>query len=340
MFEKQLDFLAIGDIATDAFIRLKEAHVNCRLDSLACEICLKFADKVPFESVTIVKAVGNSANAAVAASRLGLSAAFVTDIGNDQNGADCVMNLKKERVDTHYVTTHRGMETNYHYVLWYGAERTILVNHKDYPYHLPHIAKPPRWVYLSSLGSNSTEYHEEILAYLLAHPQVRLAFQPGTFQMKLGKEKLAALYKRTEVFVCNVEEAERILGIPVGPERRDIKKLLLALHALGPRIVSITDGPKGAYCSEKSGENFNAWFMPIYPDPKPPMERTGAGDAFASTLVSALILGKPLQEALLWAPINSMWVVQFVGAQEGLLTKQGLESWLSHAPANYQPVKI
>ena len=97
--------------------------------------------------------------------------------------------------------------------------------------------------------------------------------------------------------------------------------------------VVITDGPKGAYFAE--GEQ--AWFMPPYPDPQPPYERTGAGDAFASTVVAARALGLSLSEAIAWGPINSMAVVQKVGAQEGLLTREKLQELLSQAPAMYTP---
>ena len=75
--------------------------------------------------------------------------------------------------------------------------------------------------------------------------------------------------------------------------------------------------------------------MPLYPDPAPPYERTGAGDAYASTLVAALAKGHDLESALQWAPINSMSVVQKTGAQQGLLTEDGLEDWLKKAPAWY-----
>ncbi len=340
MFGKAIDFLAIGDITTDAFIRLKDAHVTCGIDKTNCEICLKFADKVPFESVTVVKAVGNSANAAVAAARLGLRSALVSDIGQDQNGKDCLAQLKKEHVDSSYITRHRGMLTNYHYVLWYGDERTILVKHQEYPYHLPHLSQPPKWIYLSSLGSNSEQYHEEIIGYLVRHPEVKLAFQPGTFQMKLGTKKLAALYRRSEVFVCNVEEAERITnlsaGTPTDAGRPDIKRVLYALHILGPKIVHVSDGPKGAYVSDaRNGRAPITYFMPIYPDPKPPLERTGAGDSYASTFVTAIALGKTIEEATQWAMVNSMSVVQYVGAQEGLLDQKSIKKWLAKAPSDF-----
>ena len=81
------------------------------------------------------------------------------------------------------------------------------------------------------------------------------------------------------------------------------------------------------------------WHCPIYTRTAV-VDSTGAGDAFASTIVSALIHGKTLDEALTWAPINSMSVVQQVGAQKGLLTKEKLEEYLKNAPEGYKLSKI
>lgn len=332
MFDKTIDFLAIGDITTDAFIRIKEASVHCRVDTDACELCMKFGDKVPFEYVKIIKAVGNSANAAVAISRLGIRSGLIAQIGDDQNGKDCLDGLLKEKVDSRFVKSHKGQPTNYHFVLWYEVDRTILINHVEYDYKLPQIKKAPKWIYLSSLASNTKDYHREISDYLIKNPEVKLAFQPGTFQIKLGIKELKDIYKRTEVFICNVEEAQRILH----NETRDVKVLLAELHANGPKIVLITDGPKGSYMLD--GEHF--YFMPIYPDPKPPVERTGCGDSFSATFVAALMYGKSPLEALVWAPVSPMSVIQYVGAQEGLITHDQLEWWLQQAPAEYKPREI
>lgn len=331
MFLKQIDFLAIGDITTDAFIKLKEASVHCNVNHEKCELCMGFGTKLPYESVEVVRAVGNSANAAVAAARLGLNSGLVAQIGSDRNGKECLDVLKKEGVSTRWIETHAGMETNYHYVLWYESERTILVKHQPYKYKLSNI-RSPKWVYLSSLGENTLEFQEEISKYLVNNPQIKLAFQPGTFQINLGHEKLKDIYKRSEVFVCNKEEAQIILN----NETHDLKWLLLKMHELGPKIVLITDGPAGAYAYE----NDNYYFMPIYPDPKPAYERTGAGDAFASTFVSALVLGKNIEEALRWAPINSMSVVQYVGAQKGLLDQKSIKQYDKTSPESYKIKKL
>ncbi|MBI3019709.1 MAG: carbohydrate kinase family protein [Parcubacteria group bacterium] len=93
---------------------------------------------------------------------------------------------------------------------------------------------------------------------------------------------------------------------------------------------------KGAHASDGTEK----WYAPMYPDPAPPIDRTGAGDAFASTFTAMLALGKTLPEALLRAPINSMAVVQKIGAQEGLLTMDEIGRWLTNAPENYRVEKL
>lgn len=325
--QEKFDFIAIGDITTDAFIRLllSEAHVVQKEDGKK-ELCMSFGDKIPYESVSVVRAVGNSPNAAVAAAKLGLRSALVTSMGDDQNGAECLATLKESSVDTRFVSIEKGKLTNYHYVLSYGAERTILIKHEEYRYILPDIGEPA-WLYVSSLGEHALEFHEQILAYLTAHASVQFAFQPGTFQIKVGHEKLKGLYERAQVFFCNKEEAQRILENSAD----DIRILLRALRGCGPRIAVITDGPQGAYAFD--GEEM--WHMPMYPDPAPPVNRTGAGDAFSSTFVSALALGKSIPEALRFAPVNAMSVVQYIGAQRGLLARETLEAFLESAPPDY-----
>ena len=328
---QKYDFIAIGDITTDAFIRIKDASVHCDVNKENCTLCVRFGDKIPYEFVEIIRAVGNSPNAAVGARRLGLSSALISNMGDDQNGRECLETLTKENVATEYVKVHPGKATNYHYVLWYENERTILIKHEAYDYRLPDISGNC-WLYLSSLGENSLPFHEEIANFVESHENVHLVFQPGTFQMKLGYEKLKRIYGMCKIFFCNIEEAKRILGT----EESDISTLLAKMRDLGPKMIVMTDGPKGAYVQDENA----TWFMPPYPDPKEPYDRTGAGDAFASTFISALALGKSIPEALSWAPINAMSVRQEIGAQRGLLSRHEIEQILATAPPDYAPRKI
>jgi fructokinase len=330
---KNFDFIAIGDITTDAFIKLSDDDADIRKseDGSKTQICLSFGDKVEYDSVTEVNAVGNSPNAAVSAHRLGLKSALATNLGDDNNGKRMIEALEKEGVNKDFIKIHEGKGSNYHYVLWYEAERTILVKHHEYDYKLPDMGKP-KWLYFSSVGENSIQYHHDIAKYVKENPEVSLAFQPGTFQIRLGYEKLKDMYEVCGLFFCNKQEAQRILKT----DEKEIKKLVEGIHNLGPKIAIVTDGPNGAYTYDGT----DMWQMPMYPDPKPPVDRTGAGDSFSSTVTSALALGKTLPEALSMGPINSMSVVQYVGAQEGLLSMEKLQEFLANAPEDYKPTKI
>lgn len=329
---EQLDFVALGDITTDAFIELQDASVNCDLDHENCRLCMRFGDKIPYKDVVIVPAVGNSPNASVSAHRLGLNAGLATNLGDDQFGDEDRTTLTKEGVNLDYTVVHPGKKTNYHYVLRYEAERTILIKHHEYDYAVPAFDPPPKWLYLSSLGENSVPFHHALASYLRENPEIKLAFQPGTFQIKLGHDTLRDIYECSELFFCNKEEAQRILKQADG----DMPELLKKVHDLGPRIVVITDGPNGACAYDGT----DIWKMPMYPDPKPPVDRTGAGDSFSSTFTAALALGEDIPTALSWGPINSMSVVQYVGAREGLLSREKLLEYLANAPENYKPTKL
>jgi sugar/nucleoside kinase (ribokinase family) len=320
----QFDCIAIGDTVVDAFIKFSVGHIQETAHGR--ELCIPYGMKIPFDDVYILPAVGNSANAAVSVARLGLSSALLTSLGKDANGDECLTHLAKEHVATNFIRQEEGKKTNYHYVLWYGDDRTILIKHEEFTPVIPDIGSP-KWLYLSSLGKHTLGFHYELIEYVKNHPEINLAFQPGTFQLGFGSE-IKELYEHTAVVCMNKEEAEDLLKA----DGDDMKKLLDGLEALGPKTVIITDGPQGAYMKFN-----NTYFnMPVYPDIAPPYERTGAGDAFFSTFIAYLAKGYDAAYAMKRAPINSMNVVQHVGAQEGLLTEEQLEDYLKKGPTGYE----
>lgn len=329
--KNEFDFLSIGDIVVDDFIKLTEANIENDKENNRQEICLAFGDKIPYEDNYLIPAVGNSPNATVAAARLGLKTALVTNLGNDDFGNLCLETLKKEKIHTGFINRHRDLETNYHYVLWYKDNRTILIKHEKYPYDLPNIGEP-KWIYLSSLGESSLSLHDEIADYLDKHPNIKLAFQPGTYQMRFSTDQLSRIYNRTELFFCNKSEAKRILKT----SSDDLKTLVSGLKALGPKTVFVTQGCKGVFFSD----NNETKHFPIYPDSSSVIESTGAGDAFAGTVTSGIHLGLELEEAIKWGLINSMSVVQQIGAQAGLLNQEKIKEFLAKAPEDFRWEKI
>jgi bifunctional ADP-heptose synthase (sugar kinase/adenylyltransferase) len=113
---KNLDFVALGDIVIDSFIRLQQGHVT----ENPKELCMPYGTKIPFEFAEEVPAVGNSANASVSAARLGLSSGLIVNIGDDQHGKECIERLTQEKVSTEFVSINKGftiLQTTWKHIL-------------------------------------------------------------------------------------------------------------------------------------------------------------------------------------------------------------------------------
>lgn len=329
MDNQEFDLIAIGDIVTDAYIRITQANVYYDTECQCEKICLTNGAKIPYEFAKVVAGAGNAPNAAVSATRLGLNTALVTNLGKDDNGEEILEALEKNGIDKRFVKIHDDKMSNYHYVLWHKTRRTILIKHQAYDYMLPDIGSP-KWIYMSSVGEDTIDYQKHVADYIQEH-NIKLAFQPGTFQVKLGYEKLKFLYETAEVFFCNKEEAQLILQT----EEDNPAQLAREMVAKGPKMAVITDGPDGAYMYD--GEN--TWHIEALPNTQV-KESTGAGDSFSSAFTSAVALGHSPEDALMWGAFNSASVVEHIGSQKGLLTKEEIEKRIAEKPEGYGPKKI
>lgn len=306
------DLIAIGDATIDNFVQIHDAEIRCNIDKSQCLLCIEYGDKIAVDKLTHLVA-GNAANNAVGGARLKLNCAIYVNVGSDPAGEQIISKLKKEGVDIRYVVVNKEMESNLSTVINFKGERTILVYHQAWKYKLPDLDKA-RWVYFTSVSSSFTDSNllKELESYL-ERTGANLLYNPGTYQMKAGVKKNPRLLALTAVFVVNKEEANRILtgkdnaGIPT-------KKLLKEIVDLGPKMAVITDGDKGSY-----GFNGNKFYhLGIFPARL--AEMTGAGDAFATGLLSGLFYGKSLSEAMRWGAANGAAVVEQIGPQAGLLT--------------------
>ena len=81
--------LAIGDIFTDAFIKLNDDTSKIIKDDDGRQwLAVEFGAKMPYDYVDNVRSVGPSPNAAVSFSRLGLRAGLMTYLGDDEVGKE------------------------------------------------------------------------------------------------------------------------------------------------------------------------------------------------------------------------------------------------------------
>lgn len=311
------DLITIGDATIDTFIQIHDAEVRCAVNKTDCEICVKYGDKIAVDKLTH-QVAGNAANNAIGAQRLGLKSAIYVNVGDDPSGKLISDKLKEEGVDLGYVTVNKGCESNYSAVLNFKGERTIFVYHQAWKYKLPDLDHA-RWIYFTSLSPSFIESNliNELIHYL-ERTGARLLYNPGTYQINAGVKKASKLLSFTEVFIVNVEESKRILGLDESKEI-PVKKLLNKLADLGPKMVVITDGKVGSYGYDST----RYYSLGIFAAKL--VEMTGAGDGFATGLMCGLFYGKDLPEAMRWGAANGASVVEYIGPQEGLLTYEAMQ---------------
>jgi sugar/nucleoside kinase (ribokinase family) len=311
---EKLDLLAIGDTTTDVFMELKDASVIKQPEKRGDKLCLRFGDKIAVESVLEIEGVGNATNVAVGGARLGLRTGIWTILGNDDDGKRIVSDVfEKEGVFSENVTFDQKERTNYSLVLTFNAERTILSYHAPRVYEWPGSLPEAEWVYFTSLGQG----WEKIIPGFLDYVRMsgcKVAFNPGTIQLRSNREDLKKVLAVTDMLFVNREEAEKICGCKI----ESMNELLEKTKAMGPKNVVITDGVNGAHTLL----NGIYWAMPVLPTKV--VERTGCGDSFAVGFLTALKLGKSEDEALLWGAENASSVIRYMGSREGLLKRDAL----------------
>ncbi len=324
---ENFDLLSVGDATIDVFMTPTESETLCRLDTKECFIAFSYGEKIPVKNLEF-SAGGNAANNAVGTRRLGINSAIVLTLGDDPIGNMIVERLKSEQVNPTYIIQQPGTSSNYSTVINYSGERTILVYHAPRSYEFPVKLPVTPWVYLTSMGESFRPFYNHMAEWLAKNSQVKLAFNPGSWQIRSENGEIAKILSLTYLIFVNREEAEKLTGF--GESMGKDRELLVALNKLGPKVCVITDGGNGAFAYD----SVNGKFLKVGILPVDAYERTGAGDAFGSGFLSALIHGKSLEEALLWGTVNSASVIGYTGPQRGLLKLEEIDEWLARSKSS------
>ncbi|MBU2612414.1 MAG: carbohydrate kinase family protein, partial [Nanoarchaeota archaeon] len=161
-----------------------------------------------------------------------------------------------------------------------------------------------KWIYLSSFLGKSFETQKELAKKLHARG-TKIAFNPSYYLIE--KKNLKEILEITEILILNKEEG-RLLTKE--------KNLLVGLKKLGPKMVVVTDGEKPAYFYDGKRK------ISVHPNKVKVVEKTGAGDAFASGFVAGQIVGKSVEESLKLGLLESEAVIKKFGAKNNLIRRK------------------
>src|SRR3989337_3599332 len=210
--DDNLELLSIGDVSWDVFLTPTESESLCTLDNKECLICFSYGEKIPVKNLEYSLG-GNAANNSVGAKRLGIKVGLVTTLGGDSTGNLIVEKLEKEGVNMSYVVQQPTAGTNYSTAINYGGERTIFTYHAPRSYEFPVKLPVTDWVYLTSMGESFQPFYNHFVDFLRKNPGIMLAFNPGSWQLRVGIEALKSVLGVTHVIYVNREEAAKLTGI-------------------------------------------------------------------------------------------------------------------------------
>lgn len=267
---------------------------------------------------------GGAANVAVGLANLGVHSRIVTRLGSDWRGSEVVRNFNKHGVETSFVQLDKKKTTALSLVITGGGARdhvAFVDRGASLDLRLPASAlKKSQWLYVTSLAM--TKWNK-VLGNLLRQARqdgVKVFWNPGSTQI-VAPKKMAKLLPMVDILDLNLQEARRVAQ-ELGLHEQSPKALATSLLSLGSRLVLITAGEKGAYCAAQG----KVYFKPT--KRIKPVNTTGAGDAFGSGFLAGYLNSQSVETALSWGMVNSGSVIQAIGAQRGLLTKQELISKL------------
>lgn len=314
------NLITIGDAVLDTNVLIDNATLECDINHQNCRLCLNYAAKIPITG-SFQALGGNAANMAVAAGKLDLKTGILTSVGNDANGQMIKEELEKCGVNTDLLSLDNEIKTRYSVVLHFKKERTVLSYHQKRKYDFPKDLPETDWIYYTSLSEGYETLQDNLLIFLNKHKSVRLAYNPGSIQLK-NLNLIKEILPRADILIVNLEEAEKILGTTLNKEK-SIRAMIRELLALGAAETVITNGGEGAWAGNKE----EVWKCESFPVKV--VSKTGAGDAFSSGYLAARLYGHGLGAALNWGIANSCAVISSSGPKKNLLNKKEIIKMIS-----------
>ena len=257
----------------------------------------------PGETLTATRtsrhAGGKGANQAVAAARAGARVRMIGRIGADPAGARMLEALRSERVDTHAVAALPGVPTGTAYItVTADGENTIVLERGANARLSPADVAAERDA-LAGAAVMLAQLEVPIDTVTAAVCAARDAGVRAVVTLAPAQEVPAELLAGLDPLLVNEHEAAILLGGAGGGggEGRDVaadaEECARRLLGLGPRSVVITLGAAGAVVADGS----RVWRVPAVAVDEV-VDTTGAGDAFAGALASALAGGARLADAV------------------------------------------
>ena len=302
--------LTIGAAIQDVFLSQSDILRPVCLEPEKCFQELPLGSKTDVNKINFSTG-GGATNAAVTLARNGIDTMFMGCIGKDPAGDAVMLDLDKENVDTSKVFYSDKYNTGYSVLLLApNGERTILTyrgastHYDENKYSIDDLDID--WLYVSSVSGNMRLLNK--LFNECYQKQIKIMFNPGKKELA-QVDKLKGLLEDVEILSLNKEEAKMLVP---GESSEELARRLLNYVP----ITIVTDSTNGAVVADRYKKQVIT--IGLY-DNHYSVDRTGAGDAFASGFLAEYLYSEDVKKAITFAAANSSSVVMKIGAKTGII---------------------
>jgi 2-dehydro-3-deoxygluconokinase len=267
---------------------------------------------------------GAELNVAIGLSRLGLRVAYVSRVGRDAFGEYLREVLRAEGIDQQHVKTDPDHATGFMLKSQAPSGKDPAIEYfrkGSAAAHMGLMDIPVAWfesarhLHITGISVALSESVRELVWEMATQARaagVRVSFDPNLRprlwpSQQTMVEWLNRFAGLADLVMPGLSEGQLLSG---QTDARDVAAFYLDR---GAKQIAIKLGPQGAYCASAAGHAIVPGFLV-----SPVVDTVGAGDGFAVGVISGILEGLPLLEAVERGNAIGARVVQFSGDSEGL----------------------
>ncbi|WP_374717354.1 sugar kinase [Neobacillus sp.] len=276
---------------------------------------------------------GAETNVAIGLARLGLRTGWASKVGNDAFGKFIIERLQREQVDINHVLIDNHYPTGFQLksVVTEGDPEVQYFRKGSAASHLSpadfqeEYFQSARHLHMTgiplAISKDARRFAHHALTYMKKNDR-KVSFDPNlrptlwSSQDQMVKEINEVAFQADYV-LPGIAEGEILTGYK---DPRDIASFYLDM---GVELVVIKLGPEGAFYKTASEEGTVPGFRV-----EKVVDTVGAGDGFAVGVISGLLEGLPIHDAVLRGNVIGSLAVQSPGDNDGYPTRAALEEYM------------
>jgi 2-dehydro-3-deoxygluconokinase len=274
---------------------------------------------------------GAETNTLIGLAKLGHKTGWISRLGRDEFGELILNNVRGEGVDVSRVVMDEEAPTG---VLFKEIINQDLVNIYYYRKHSASSELSPsdldkeyitnaKYLYLSGITPALSQSCKETVFHAIQIAKnngLKIVFDPNIrrklWEDEEARETILAIAENSDIVLPGISECEFLF------KTRDHEKAVQSFHELGVETVVVKLGDKGAYYSTADSKGYVESF-PV----KTVLDPVGAGDGFAAGVLSGLLDGLPMSEAVKRGCAIGAMVCSANGDIEGLPSRKELDQF-------------